>query len=159
LKGSAGKLLASTFSKAKSACFSNPMISASRILNFPERFVGRTGPGRRQQHADSLCAYHQVSVRHDVTVRVDDDSGTGRVPTHDDRRILAIAGDGQPEPCDFDLDDGWRHLAGESFQGVAELRQDVRRQARNHLATATRLGCRRVGRLPADTTRRYGGRP
>ena len=59
---------------------------------------------RRQDHADPLRSFHDVSVRHDVAIRIDDDaSANGMLPGDFRCRFVSLVLR-RPVPVDRDLD-------------------------------------------------------
>ena len=107
-----------------------------------------------QGNANALRPFHHVRVGHDVTVRVDDHSGSDRMLPNDERGLRAIAFARGGVTGNKNLYNRRRHFGGKPLQGVIELNQDVSCPIR------VGLGCVVVGVAivrPHSSVRKFGG--
>ena len=103
----------------------------SRFKNaaLPDRHLaGGVAHGKRQGNANALCAFHHMSVGHDVAVGVDDHSRAHRVLANDESSLRSISPRGAgPYPVTRICTTAGETLAARRLQRAVELDQDAGR--------------------------------
>ncbi len=145
LQGQGGKVVTLNFEQGQVGFFVQAHELGVQNLRFAHGsdLQGRYGRRSWQHHANPLCAFHHVSIGHDVAIRIDDDSRTNGPLAHDQGDTGFVVRFHRRQTGGLDLDHGGRHFGHQSFERAIELTEHLRARCR-----AAGLSGRCIGLCP-----------